>query len=53
MGGDTVVGEDSTIGGNVFLAHSVPPGSLVVPEGVKVRVLSKGARARGEVNFEI
>ena len=53
MGGDTVVGEDSTIGGNVFLAHSVPPGSLVVPEEVKVRIMSKAARARGEVNFEI
>ncbi len=53
MGGDTVVGEDSTIGGNVFLAHSVPPGSLVVPEGVKVKILSKTAHAKGGVNFEI
>lgn len=53
MGGDTVVGEDSTIGGNVFLAHSVPPGSLVVPEEVKVKIMSKAARARAGVNFEI
>src|SRR3954453_15831497 len=29
MGGDTVVGEGSTIGANVFLTHSVPPHSLV------------------------
>jgi serine O-acetyltransferase len=29
LGGDTVVGEDSVVGGNVFLTHSVPPGSLV------------------------
>jgi serine O-acetyltransferase len=30
MGGDTVVGEGSTIGANVFLTTSVPPNSLVV-----------------------
>jgi serine O-acetyltransferase len=53
MGGDTVVGEDSTIGGNVFLAHSVPPGSLVIPEDVKVKVMSKAARARAGANYEI
>lgn len=27
LGGDTVVGDDSVIGGNVWLTHSVPPGS--------------------------
>lgn len=30
LGGDTVVGEGSVIGGNVWLTQSVPPGSLVV-----------------------
>ena len=29
LGGDTVIGADSVIGGNVFLTSSVPPGSLV------------------------
>lgn len=29
LGGDTVIGKDSVIGGNVWLTHSVPPGSVV------------------------
>jgi serine O-acetyltransferase len=29
LGGETVVGEDSVVGGNVFLTASVPPGSIV------------------------
>ncbi len=29
LGGDTVIGKGSTIGGNVFLMESVPPNSLV------------------------
>jgi serine O-acetyltransferase len=29
LGGDTVVGRGSTIGGNVWLTHSVPPNSIV------------------------
>ena len=29
LGGDTVIGKGSIIGGNVWLAHSVPPGSRV------------------------
>ena len=32
LGGDTVVGRDSIIGGNAWLTHSVPPGSVVVQE---------------------
>jgi len=48
MGGDTVVGEGSTIGANVFLTHSVPPHSIVVLEDVKVKVMSKRDRARAE-----
>jgi len=44
MGGDTVVGAGSTIGANVFLTSSVPPRSLVIPEDVKVKVMSKPPR---------
>ena len=29
LGGNTVIGTDSVIGGNVWLTHSVPPGSVV------------------------
>jgi serine O-acetyltransferase len=29
LGGTTVVGSGSVIGGNVWLTHSVPPGSVV------------------------
>ena len=53
MGGDTVVGEGSTIGANVFLTHSVPPGSLVLPDEVKVRIVSKGDKAKAAASFEI
>lgn len=41
LGGDTVIGERSTIGGNVYLIESVPAHSLVVQEGVSVKVLDK------------
>lgn len=46
MGGDTIVGEGSTIGANVFLTRSVPPHSIVVLEDANVRVMSKRDRAR-------
>ena len=29
LGGSTVIGRGSVIGGNVWLTHSVPPGSIV------------------------
>ncbi len=38
LGGDTVIGAGSTIGGNVFLMHSVPPNSLVVGEHAQLHV---------------
>jgi serine O-acetyltransferase len=44
LGGDTVIGRGSTIGGNVFLTSSVPPHSLVVFEGIRMKVLSKAGR---------
>ena len=32
LGGDTVIGKGSIIGGNVWLTHSVPPGSRIFYE---------------------
>ena len=42
LGGDTVVGHDSIIGGNVWLTHSVPPYSHVQQEN-KATIRSKEA----------
>ena len=53
MGGDTVVGQGSTIGANVFVTTSVPPRSLVIPEEVKVRVMSKPDREAFAADFQI
>ena len=44
LGGETVIGRNSTIGGNVFLTTSVPPDSLVVFEGLIMKVLNKKDR---------
>jgi len=52
MGGDTVVGAGSTVGANVFLTHSVPPNSLVVFEGVTMKVLNKQDRPK-KSDFQI
>jgi len=38
LGGDTVIGEGSTIGGNVFLMESVPPNSFVTGGRRDVRI---------------
>jgi len=38
LGGNTVIGHHSTIGGNVFLTHSVPPYSVVTMEHAHVRI---------------
>ncbi|MFL6276909.1 MAG: serine O-acetyltransferase EpsC [Blastocatellia bacterium] len=40
LGGDTVIGEASIIGGNVWLTESVPPGSRVVQMEPKPRLLA-------------
>ncbi|HUX00735.1 MAG: serine O-acetyltransferase EpsC [Phycisphaerae bacterium] len=42
LGGDTVVGKGSTIGGNVWLTHSVPDDSVVVVEEPGLRVEERG-----------
>jgi serine O-acetyltransferase len=44
LGGETVIGKGSTIGGNVFLTNSVPPNSLVFYEEKQVRVVQKRSR---------
>ena len=40
LGGDTVIGHDSVIGGNVWLIHSVPPGSKVYNQTPKPKIRS-------------
>lgn len=44
LGGETVIGEGSTIGANVFLMQSVPPNSLILYEEKGIRILDKNAR---------
>src|SRR3954452_22337042 len=41
LGGETVVGARSTIGGNVFLTQSVPPDSLVYYEAKQIAIVPK------------
>ena len=53
LGGETVIGAGSTIGGNVFLTSSVPPNSLVVFEGLTMKVVTKPGPAIGRLDFQI
>jgi serine O-acetyltransferase len=39
LGGETVVGRGSVIGGNVWLTHSVPPGTRVLQESPNLRII--------------
>ncbi len=41
LGGETTVGAGSTIAANVFLTHSVPPDSLVIPEETGIKIIPK------------
>jgi len=52
LGGETVIGAGSTIGGNVFIMDSVAPNSLVVYDGLDMRVLNKSDR-KTAVDFQI
>jgi serine O-acetyltransferase len=52
LGGATVIGAGSTIGGNVFIMDSVAPNSLVIYDGLDMRVLSKADR-KTAVDFQI
>ncbi len=47
LGGETVIGARSTIGGNVFLVQSVPPDSLVFYEEKQLQMVPKKTRANG------
>ncbi len=40
LGGETVIGRGSVIGGNVWLTHSVPPGTRVLPEAPNLRIIT-------------
>jgi len=52
LGGETVIGEGSTIGGNVFIMDSVAPYSLVIYDGLDMRVLNK-KNPTVELDFQI
>ena len=52
LGGETVIGAGSTIGGNVFIMDSVQPNSLVIYDGLDMRVLNK-ADKNTAVDFQI
>ena len=40
LGGDTIIGRGSVIGGNVWLTHSVPPGTRVLQDSPKLRIIT-------------
>jgi serine O-acetyltransferase len=40
LGGETVIGRGSVIGGNVWLTHSVPPGTRVLQDSPKLRIIT-------------
>jgi serine O-acetyltransferase len=52
LGGETTIGAGSTIGGNVFIMDSVQPNSLVIYDGLDMRVLDKASKAV-VVDFQI
>ena len=47
LGGETVIGKGTTIGGNVFLQHSIPPDSLVYYEETQLKTVPKKYRRAG------
>lgn len=42
LGGDTVIGAGSIVGGNVWLTHSVPPGTTVMLDKPSLRFIAPG-----------
>ena len=52
LGGETVIGAGSTIGGNVFIMDSVAPNSLVIYDGLDMRVLNKSDK-NAVLDFQI
>ncbi len=53
LGGETVIGAGSTIGGNVFLTASVPRNSLVVFQGLTMKVINKADRPEISLDYQI
>ncbi|HEX8844964.1 MAG TPA: serine O-acetyltransferase EpsC [Pyrinomonadaceae bacterium] len=45
LGGETVIGRGSVIGGNVWLTHSVPPGTRVLQDSPNLRIIPPDAAA--------
>jgi serine O-acetyltransferase len=45
LGGETTIGRGSVIGGNVWLTHSVPPGTRVLQESPNLRIITPDAEA--------
>lgn len=52
LGGETHIGHDSVIGGNVWLTHSVEPHSLVLNQD-KIRLINKSADMNDLINYVI
>ena len=52
LGGDTTIGAGSTIGGNVFVMNNVAPNSLVIYDGLDMRVLNKSDKQTA-LDFQI
>ncbi|MFP4369629.1 MAG: serine O-acetyltransferase [Bacteroidota bacterium] len=52
LGGRTVIGQGSVIGGNVWLTESVPPGSVVYHKS-EVHVRKPGEELKEPINFVI
>jgi serine O-acetyltransferase len=48
LGGDTVIGENSVIGGSVFVTSSVPPNSVVTfkPPELRMKTRANGGAAK-------
>src|SRR6516162_5027112 len=44
LGGDTVIGRNAVIGSNVWLTHSVPPGTVVSLDKPSLRIRGPGAQ---------
>lgn len=44
LGGDTVIGKGSTVGGNVFLMESVPPNSFVTSKHAELHIKKREER---------
>jgi serine O-acetyltransferase len=52
LGGETSIGHDSVVGGNVWLVHSVEPFSLVINQD-KIRLIDQSEDRNNIINFVI